>query len=203
MLVVYVAMVLTFNSLVTPFIILFSLPLATIGAFTALYVTGRPLGVSALIGLLMLIGIVVTNAIVLLDLVERHRREGMPVREALIRGGHTRIRPILMTQAAQSADTRARGGAAGLYLGDAALARRGFSAKSFDDVHAYFNEIARHVAAANGAGLIDLSAAATWDSRLLYDGLHFSETGSRQAAEIIARALAVQIRELRTRAGTP
>ena len=96
-LIVYLAMVLTFNSLVTPFIILFSLPLATIGAFPALYVTGRPIGVSALIGFLMLIGIVVTNAIVLLDLVERLRREGMPTREALIEGGRTRVRPILMT----------------------------------------------------------------------------------------------------------
>jgi HAE1 family hydrophobic/amphiphilic exporter-1 len=96
-LLVYVAMVLTFSSLVTPFIILFSLPLATIGAFPALLLTGRPIGLSALIGFLMLIGIVVTNAIVLLDLVERHRKEGMPVREALIKGGHTRIRPILMT----------------------------------------------------------------------------------------------------------
>ncbi|HYH92352.1 MAG TPA: efflux RND transporter permease subunit, partial [Candidatus Saccharimonadales bacterium] len=96
-LLVYVMMVLTFNSLVTPFIILFSLPLATIGAFVALYVTGRPIGVSALIGFLMLIGIVVTNAIVLLDLVERLRAEGHPTREALIEGGRTRVRPILMT----------------------------------------------------------------------------------------------------------
>jgi HAE1 family hydrophobic/amphiphilic exporter-1 len=96
-LVVYVAMVLTFNSLITPFIILFSLPLATIGAFTALYLTGRPLGVSALIGFLMLIGIVVTNAIVLLDLVERLRSRGMETDEALIEGGRTRVRPILMT----------------------------------------------------------------------------------------------------------
>ena len=76
-LLVYVMMVLTFNSLVTPFVILFTLPLATIGAFPALYLTGRPIGVSALIGFLMLIGIVVTNAIVLLDLVERLRSEGM------------------------------------------------------------------------------------------------------------------------------
>ena len=75
-LLVYLMMVLTFNSLVTPFIILFSLPLATIGAFPALFLTGRPIGVSALIGFLMLIGIVVTNAIVLLDLVERLRRRG-------------------------------------------------------------------------------------------------------------------------------
>ncbi len=96
-LVVYVAMVLTFNSLVTPFIILFSLPLATIGAFPALFFTGRPLGVSALIGFLMLIGIVVTNAIVLLDLVERLRAQGMSTTEALIEGGRTRVRPILMT----------------------------------------------------------------------------------------------------------
>ncbi len=97
MLVVYVAMVLTFNSLITPFIIMFSLPLATIGAFVALYVTGRPLGVSAMIGFLMLIGIVVTNAIVLLDLVERLRARGLSAHDALIEGGRTRVRPILMT----------------------------------------------------------------------------------------------------------
>ena len=96
-LIVYVMMVLAFNSLVTPFIILFSLPLATIGAFPALYVTDRPIGVSALIGFLMLIGIVVTNAIVLLDLVERLRREGHSTRDALIEGGKIRVRPILMT----------------------------------------------------------------------------------------------------------
>jgi HAE1 family hydrophobic/amphiphilic exporter-1 len=96
-LLVYVMMVLTFNSLVTPFIILFSLPLATIGAFPALLLTGKPIGVSALIGFLMLIGIVVTNAIVLLDLVERLRSEGHSTKDALIEGGRTRIRPILMT----------------------------------------------------------------------------------------------------------
>lgn len=96
-LLVYITMVLTFNSLVTPFIILFSLPLATIGAFPALLITGRPIGISSLIGFLMLIGIVVTNAIVLLDLVERLRREGMSTHDALIEGGKTRVRPILMT----------------------------------------------------------------------------------------------------------
>jgi HAE1 family hydrophobic/amphiphilic exporter-1 len=96
-LLVYVMMVLAFNSLITPFIIMFSLPLATIGAFPALFLTGRPIGVSSLIGFLMLIGIVVTNAIVLLDLVERLRAEGMPMKEALIEGGRTRVRPILMT----------------------------------------------------------------------------------------------------------
>ena len=96
-LLVYVMMVLAFNSLVTPFIIMFSLPLATIGAFPALWLTNRPIGVSALIGFLMLIGIVVTNAIVLLDLVERLRAQGHPLREAIIEGGRTRVRPILMT----------------------------------------------------------------------------------------------------------
>ncbi len=75
---VYVMLVLAFNSLLTPFIILFSLPFATVGAFPALLLTGRAIGVSALIGFLMLIGIVVTNAIVLLDLVEQHRGEGLP-----------------------------------------------------------------------------------------------------------------------------
>jgi len=94
---VYLMLVLAFNSLVTPFILLFSLPMATIGAFPALLITGRPIGISALIGFLMLIGIVVTNAIVLLDLVERLRSEGVPLREAIVRGGHTRVRPILMT----------------------------------------------------------------------------------------------------------
>jgi len=96
-LLVYVMMVLTFNSLITPFIILFSLPLATIGALLALWISGKPVGVSALIGFLMLIGIVVTNAIVLLDLVERLRREGHSTKDALVEGGRTRVRPILMT----------------------------------------------------------------------------------------------------------
>ena len=99
-LVVYIVMVLVFGSLVDPLVILFSLPLATIGAFPALLITGRPLGISALIGFLMLIGIVVTNAIVLLDLVEQLRHRGMSTRDALIQGGRTRVRPILMTAVA-------------------------------------------------------------------------------------------------------
>ncbi len=96
-LLVYLVMVLVFNSLVDPLVIMFSLPLAMIGAFPALFLTQRPIGVSALIGFLMLIGIVVTNAIVLLDLVEQHRRRGLPMYEALMQGGRTRVRPILMT----------------------------------------------------------------------------------------------------------
>ena len=96
-LLVYLLMVLVFDSLIDPLVIMFSLPLATIGAFPALFVTQRAIGVSALIGFLMLIGIVVTNAIVLLDLVEQHRRRGLPMYEALMQGGRTRVRPILMT----------------------------------------------------------------------------------------------------------
>ena len=94
---VYMIMVLTFGSLLTPFVIMFSLPLAAIGSIVALFITNRPLGVSALIGVLMLVGIVVTNAIVLLDLVEHLRQRGMSTHDALIQGGRTRVRPILMT----------------------------------------------------------------------------------------------------------
>jgi HAE1 family hydrophobic/amphiphilic exporter-1 len=96
---VYLAMVTTFGSLLTPFVILLTLPLAAVGAFPALLITGRELGLTAMLGLLMLIGIVVTNAIVMLDLVERLRREGMNVHEALMEGAQTRLRPILMTAA--------------------------------------------------------------------------------------------------------
>ena len=86
-LVVYIVMVLALGSLLTPFIILFSLPLALIGAIPALLITGNPLGISAMIGFLMLIGIVVTNAIVLLDFVEQLRGRGVPTTEALVQGG--------------------------------------------------------------------------------------------------------------------
>ena len=95
--VVYIVMVIVFGSLLDPFIILFSLPLAIIGAIAALLITGLPLGISAMIGMLMLIGIVVTNAIVLLDLVEQLRRKGYSVEHALYHAGRTRVRPILMT----------------------------------------------------------------------------------------------------------
>ena len=81
---VYHVMVLFFGSLSTPFVIMFSLPLAAIGSFLALWLTGRPLGISAMIGVLMLVGIVVTNAIVLLDMVEQHKQLGFSTYEALV-----------------------------------------------------------------------------------------------------------------------
>ncbi len=100
-LIVYLVMVITFGSLVHPFTILFSLPLAVVGAALALTLTNRVLGISAMIGMLMLVGIVVTNAIVLIDRVQSNRKErGMTARAALIEGGRTRLRPILMTAVA-------------------------------------------------------------------------------------------------------
>jgi HAE1 family hydrophobic/amphiphilic exporter-1 len=94
---VYLAMVTAFGSLLTPFVILLTLPLAMIGAFPALAVTGRELGLPAMLGLLMLIGIVVTNAIVMLELVERLEKEGLSTYDAIVQGAETRLRPILMT----------------------------------------------------------------------------------------------------------
>lgn len=96
--IVYFVMVLTFGSFVHPVTILFSLPLAVVGAAIALAVTGRVLGLSSMVGLLMLVGIVVTNAIVLIDRVQTNRKDhGMDATDALIAGGATRLRPILMT----------------------------------------------------------------------------------------------------------
>ncbi len=97
---VYLVMVIIFRSLVHPLTILFSLPLAVIGASAALLITHRELDLSAGIGMLMLVGIVVTNAIVLLDLVLHHRASGATITEALIMAGRTRLRPILMTAVA-------------------------------------------------------------------------------------------------------
>ena len=99
-LLVYIIMVATFRSLLNPLILLVSIPFAAVGAVIALVVTGTSLGMPSLIGLLMLIGIVVTNAIVLLDLVEQFRRKGMDARSAVIEGGRRRLRPILMTAVA-------------------------------------------------------------------------------------------------------
>jgi hydrophobic/amphiphilic exporter-1 (mainly G- bacteria), HAE1 family len=95
--IVFVIMVAAFRSLIQPVILLVSIPFAATGAITLLLVTGTPLGVPALIGILMLVGIVVTNAIVLMDLINQYRRQGMPVLEAVVEGGRRRLRPILMT----------------------------------------------------------------------------------------------------------
>jgi HAE1 family hydrophobic/amphiphilic exporter-1 len=94
---VFIIMVATFRSLIQPVILLVSIPFAATGAIVLLLITGTPLGVPSLIGVLMLVGIVVTNAIVLMDLINQYRLEGMGVQEAVIEGGRHRVRPILMT----------------------------------------------------------------------------------------------------------
>lgn len=94
---VYIIMAISFRSLIHPFTILFSLPFALVGAAIALFITNSVLGISAMIGLLMLVGIVVTNAIVLMELVQQLRERGRNAYDALVQGGRTRLRPILMT----------------------------------------------------------------------------------------------------------
>ncbi len=96
-LIVYIVMVATFRSLLQPLLLLVSVPFAATGAIALQVVTGIPLGVPSLIGVLMLIGIVVTNAIVLVDLVNQYRRRGLSVPDALVAGASRRLRPILMT----------------------------------------------------------------------------------------------------------
>ncbi|MFD9746617.1 efflux RND transporter permease subunit [[Kitasatospora] papulosa] len=95
--IVFILLVATFRSLVQPLILLVSIPFAATGAIGLLVVTGTPMGVPAMIGMLMLIGIVVTNAIVLIDLINQYRAQGMGVVEAVVEGGRHRLRPILMT----------------------------------------------------------------------------------------------------------
>ncbi|RBN37449.1 AcrB/AcrD/AcrF family protein, partial [Priestia megaterium] len=97
--IVFLIMVITFKTIRTPFAILFSLPLAAIGAVLGLLVSRIPVDVTALLGALMLIGIVVTNAIVLLDRVKQNEKK-MIMRDAIVEAAATRMRPIVMTSAA-------------------------------------------------------------------------------------------------------
>ncbi|WP_168122696.1 efflux RND transporter permease subunit [Paenibacillus sp. HB172176] len=95
--IVYLVLVITFGGALTPLTILFSLPFTVIGAMLGLLIFNETISATALIGALMLIGIVVTNAIVLIDRVIHKERDGLSVREALLEAGVTRLRPILMT----------------------------------------------------------------------------------------------------------
>ncbi|MFF0516407.1 efflux RND transporter permease subunit [Streptomyces sp. Tu 4128] len=95
--IVFMLLVGTFRSLAQPLILLVSVPFAATGAIGLLIATGTPMGVPAMIGMLMLIGIVVTNAIVLIDLINQYRKQGYGVVEAVVEGGRHRLRPILMT----------------------------------------------------------------------------------------------------------
>lgn len=93
----YLIMVAQFQSLLSPFIIMFTIPLAFTGGFLGLVISGSELSVIALIGFVMLSGIIVNNGIVLVDYMNQLRAEGMEKREAIITAGKTRIRPVLMT----------------------------------------------------------------------------------------------------------
>ncbi len=95
--IVYLILVITFGGGLAPFAVLFSLPFTVIGALVALLIAGETISVSSMIGVLMLIGIVVTNAIVLIDRVINMEKQGMSTREAILEAGSTRLRPILMT----------------------------------------------------------------------------------------------------------
>ena len=95
--IVYFILVVTFGEGLAPFAILFSLPFAIIGSFVGLLIAGETISVQVMMGLLMLIGIVVTNAIVLVDRIIHMERDGMTMREAILEAGMTRLRPILMT----------------------------------------------------------------------------------------------------------
>jgi HAE1 family hydrophobic/amphiphilic exporter-1 len=90
-------MVATFRSLLQPVLLLTSIPFAATGALVALLVSDTALGVPALIGMLLLVGIVVTNAIVLIDLINQYHEQGMDLRESIMNGARQRLRPILMT----------------------------------------------------------------------------------------------------------
>lgn len=94
---VYLVMASQFESLLHPFVILFTIPLALVGAILALLVTGSTISVVVFIGLILLVGLVVKNAIILIDKVNQAREAGMAKREALVEGARSRLRPIMMT----------------------------------------------------------------------------------------------------------
>ena len=94
---VYLVMAATFESFIHPFIVLFTIPLGIVGVVVGLFLTGTTISVMVLIGAVLLVGIVVNNAIVLIDAINRLRRGGMDKAEAVVRAGHVRLRPILMT----------------------------------------------------------------------------------------------------------
>lgn len=93
----YLIMVIQFQSLLSPFIIMFTIPLAFTGGLFGLFLTNNPVSVIAMIGFVMLSGIIVNNGIVLVDYINQLRREGMDKKSAIVEAGKTRLRPILMT----------------------------------------------------------------------------------------------------------
>ncbi|MCL5021251.1 MAG: efflux RND transporter permease subunit, partial [Bacteroidetes bacterium] len=97
---VYMVMASQFQSLADPFIIMFSVPLGLVGVVWALFLTNTSLSVTSFEGVIVMVGIVVSNGILLVDYINRLRKRGMELHEAVILGGRTRLRPILMTSLA-------------------------------------------------------------------------------------------------------
>ena len=94
---VFLLMGVLFESFILPFCVLFSIPFAFLGVYWFLYLTGTPMNMMAMVGMIILIGVVVNNAIVLVDMINRLRRDGLPRLEAISEAGRNRFRPILMT----------------------------------------------------------------------------------------------------------
>lgn len=94
---IYMVMVAQFQSLLSPFIIMFTIPLAFTGGFGALYLSGNEVSVIAMIGFVMLAGIIVNNGIVMVDFINQLRQDGWPKKDAIVEAGKARLRPILMT----------------------------------------------------------------------------------------------------------
>lgn len=99
-LLIYVVLVWLLKSLIQPLVLLVAIPFGATGMILALLITGTPLGATTLVGMLMLIGIVVTNSIVLMDLINQYRRRDANLDQAIIAGAQNRVRPIIMTAAA-------------------------------------------------------------------------------------------------------
>src|SRR6266853_1060093 len=97
---VYMVMASQFKSLLDPFIIMFSVPLGMIGVIWSLFLTRTTLNVTSFMGIIMMVGIVVSNGVLLVEYMNELRRRGLPLREAVMQGGRTRLRPILMTSLA-------------------------------------------------------------------------------------------------------
>lgn len=94
---VYLIMVALYESLIYPFVVLFAIPVATVGAFLALALTMEPLSIFSIVGMIMLIGLVTKNAILIVDFTNHLKEQGVKVKDALIEAGQERLRPILMT----------------------------------------------------------------------------------------------------------
>lgn len=94
---VYMVMASQFESLLHPLIVMFSVPFAAIGLVAGLILTGTTFSVLAFLGAILLVGIVVNNAIVLIDYINQLRKAGVPLKTAIVKGGKTRLKPILMT----------------------------------------------------------------------------------------------------------